>query len=234
MKHPIAGLVVFIVLATAAPVLSQSQCKVGVQAPGVGFWTWAPGSEIRVYALARDFENSELPRLLAAVNAWNAVSVSTGSNIKLEYKGLTVELLHCENCLTIRRERVFDKSRRHLTRLAAYSAAQNRIITWAHILVDPLLTNPKTLTNAVAHELGHSFGLLDCYSCRARSTVMVQFKDINVSNGMEEPSACDLTQVRTVYQSLAVEVRQNRPKPIVDDEGEEPVEDDTPIIVRKP
>ena len=30
-------------------------------------------------------------------------------------------------------------------------------------------------TNALAHELGHSFGLLDCYSCKTQSTVMIRF-----------------------------------------------------------
>ena len=234
MKHLIAAMVLVFITNAAVPALSQLPCKVGVQAPKVGFWTWAPGSEVKVYVLEGSFTDGELPFLLAPVTTWNAISVPTGSNIRLEYKGPTANPLYCENCLTILREPVFDKSRRHLTRLAAYSAAQNRIITWGHIIIDPRLTNPRTLTNAVAHELGHSFGLLDCYSCRELSTVMVQFKDINVSNGMEGPSACDLTQVKTVYQSLAVELRQNRPKPVLDDEGEEPVEDDTPVIVRKP
>jgi len=235
VKNLVAAMVLFILLAIATPVLSQSSCKVGVQAPAVGFWTWAPGSEIKVYVLEGSFEESELPFLLPAVNAWKVVSDSTGSNIKFEYKGLTDTPRHCENCLTIMRERVFDKSQRHVTRLRAYSAAGNRIITWANIIIDPVLTNPKALTNAVAHELGHSFGLLDCYSCEERSSVMVQFKNINVSNGMEGPSPCDLAQVKAVYQPLAVELRPaRRPKPIVVDEGEEPVEDDTPVIIPKP
>lgn len=234
MKNPIAAMALIIILMTAVPVRSQAPCKVGVQAPKVGFWTWAPGSTIKVFVLARDFQDSELPFLLAAVKAWDAVSVSAGSNVRLEYIGPTANPLDCENCLTIRREPVFDKSRRHLTRLGAYSAARNRIITSAKIIIDPLLTNPRALTNAVAHELGHSFGLLDCYSCNERSTVMVQFKDVNVPNGMEGPSRCDLTQVKAIYESLPVELRANRPRTILDDEGEEPVEDDTPIIVRKP
>jgi hypothetical protein len=227
-------MVVLILLAPAMPVMSQSSCKVGVQAPAVGFWTWAPGSEVKVYVLKNDFKDNELAFLLAPLSTWNAVSDATGSKVKFEYKGTTARPLSCENCLTIRRGLVFDKSKRHLTELTTYSAPRNRTIIWASIVVDPLLATPTTLTNAVAHELGHSFGLLDCYSCKEKSSVMIQFKDVNVSNGMDGPSGCDLAQVKTVYHALAAELRRTpRPKPVVD-EGEEPVDDDTPVVIAKP
>ncbi len=235
MKNLLATVVLLILLATASPALSQSSCKVGVQAPPVGFWTWAPKGEIKVYVIESDFGRSELPFLLTALKTWNAVSDFTGSKVKFEYKGPTASPLFCENCLTIRRGSIFDKSKRHLTELKAFSATQNRIITWAQIVIDPLLTSPKTLTNAVAHELGHSFGLLDCYSCKASNTVMIQFEDVNISNEMDGPTSCDVRQVETVYQALTTErLRTPRPKPVVVDEGEEPVEDDTPVVIRKP
>jgi len=137
--------------------------------------------------------------------------------------------------LTIVRGPVFDKSKRHLTELRTYSAAKNRIMTWATIVIDPLLTNPKTLTNALVHELGHSFGLLDCYSCKQASTVMIQFKSVNVSNNMDRPSVCDVVQVKLAYQMLTAHLKNvTQPKPVVVDEGEEPVEDATPVVIRKP
>ncbi|MEN3330281.1 MAG: hypothetical protein V7638_5088 [Acidobacteriota bacterium] len=227
------AIMVLVIAATVQPALSQ--CKVGVQASPVGFWTWAPGSQIQVYVLDRDFDDSELPFLLIPLKTWNAVSDTTGSKVKFEYKGRTASPLHCENCLTISRGPVFDKSKRHLTELRTYSGARNRIMTWAGIVIDPRLTNRQTLTNAVAHELGHSFGLLDCYSCKESSTVMIQFKDVNVSNQMDGPSGCDVAQVKAVYQEVAVALRRTLPrKPIVIDEGEEPVEDDTPVVIPKP
>jgi hypothetical protein len=234
VKSLFVTMVLFVIAVPATPALSQS-CKVGVHAPPVGFWTWAPESQIKIYVLESDFADSELPFLLAPLKAWNAVSAATGSNVSFEYKGTTDSPLHCENCLTIRRGPVFGKSKRHLTELRTYSMAQNRIMTWASIVIDPRLTNRQTLTNAVAHELGHSFGLLDCYSCKESSTVMLQFKDVNVSNEMAGPSACDVAQVKAVYQTVAAQLR-NRPlpKPIAGDEGEEPVDDDTPVVIRKP
>jgi hypothetical protein len=234
MKRLFVTMMLVVLAATAQPALSQS-CKVGVQAPPVGFWTWAPGSQIQVYVLDRDFADSELPFLLVAVEKWNAVSDATGSNVKFDYRGKTASPVYCDNCLTIRRGPVFDKSKRHLTELRTYSQKRDRIMSWASVVIDPRLTNRKTLTNALAHELGHSFGLLDCYSCKDSSTVMIQFKDVNVSNQMDGPSGCDVAQVKAVYQAVAVALRRTpRPKPVVIDEGEEPVEDDTPVVVPKP
>jgi hypothetical protein len=82
----------------------------------------------------------------------------------------------------------------------------------------------------------HSFGLLDCYDCERNSTVMVKFKSINVSHENVGPSACDVAQVKTTYLAAAIQSRRSpQPEPIVlDDEGEEPVEDDTPVVIRKP
>lgn len=210
-------------------------CKVGAKSAPAGFWTWAPDSKIKVYVVASDFKESELSYLLAPLSTWNAVTNSTGSRVKFEYQGTASEPLYCQNCLTIVRGEVFDKAKRHLTELRTYSAERDRIMTWATIVIDPRLTNPKTLTNAVAHELGHSFGLLDCYSCKQKSTVMVQFDAVNVSNEMDGPSACDVAQVKSTYQALAAQLKQpTARKTISVDEGEEPVDDDTPVVVRKP
>ena len=107
------------------------------------------------------------------------------------------------------------------------------MLSWASIVIDPLLTNPKALTDAVAHELGHNFGLLDCYSCKAKTTVMNQFGPINVANEMPGPTACDVAQVRAAYRQLVLQAsRAPMSKPV--DAGEEPVDDDTPILVPKP
>lgn len=230
-----AALILVICFAPWAPAMGQSaSCKIGVHAPPGGFFTWVPESRVKVFVVGSDFEDDHLPFVLAALSNWNVVSESTGSKVKFDYKGTTAVPLYCDNCLTIHRGQVFDKSRRHLAELRIYSA-RDRLLTWATIVIDPLLTSPKTLTNAVAHELGHSFGLLDCYSCKAESTVMIQFKTVNASNEMNGPTACDVAEVKHAYQKLAAELKQSpRPKSILVDEGEEPVEDDTPVVIPKP
>ncbi|HEY6803252.1 MAG TPA: hypothetical protein VI306_06715 [Pyrinomonadaceae bacterium] len=231
-------LVVFIILINCLlGVVAQTPpltvCKVGKDAAAFGFWTWRANSKVKVYVLGNDFSELELPYLLKPFDTWNAVVEATGSGVKFEYVGPTSAPLYCENCLTIMRGKVFDKTRRHATELRTYSAHADQIMTWAQIVIDPVLTNPQALTNAMAHELGHNFGLVDCYSCKSRSTVMIQFKSVNKPNEMDGPTACDVAQVKAAYKELAIHVRPS-PKVEIVDEDEEPVDDDTPIVTRKP
>ena len=226
--------VLLLILVTWLQIWAQTKrCDVGVQAPPVGFWTWPTGSQVKVYVVESDFQSGEVSFLLTPLASWNAVSEVTGSRVKFEYAGAAASPQHCNNCLTIERGTVFEKQKRHLTELRAYSARGDRMLSWASIVIDPLLTNPKALTDAVAHELGHNFGLLDCYSCKAKTTVMNQFGPINVANEMPGPTACDVAQVKAAYRQLALQAnRAPIIKPV--DEGEEPVDDDTPIVVPKP
>lgn len=222
----------FILLAAAASTpAQQSRCEAGVQAPPVGFWTWTAGTQVRVYVVERDFQPEDLPSLLAPLENWNAVAETTGSRVSFKYIGPEASPQHCENCLTISRGAVFDKKKRHLTELRAYSARNDRLMTWATIVVDFTLTNRKALTDAVAHELGHSFGLRDCFSCKAKSTVMNQFGPVNTPNEVPGPTTCDVAQVKSTYKQLTLQA--TTPKKL-EDEGEEPVDDDTPIVLRKP
>ncbi len=216
--------------------VSDGPCRIGRESAATGFWTWAPNARVRVYIRNADFEGEQLAHLLAALKNWNSVSDQTSSGVRFEYEGDTAQQRACGNCLTILRDGVFDKKTRHPLKLEAYSAADNRIITSATIFVDPILTNPKALLNALVHELGHNLGLLDCFTCKHKSTVMNQFEAVNVSNDMEKPTSCDVAQVKEVYKELKelARVSAEKRKPIVVDEGEEPVDDDTPIVVPAP
>jgi hypothetical protein len=63
---------------------------------------------------------------------------------------------------------------------------------------------------------------------------MIKFKDVNVSNEMDGPTGCDLAQVKAVYEYLNELKPRRSAKPPIVDEGEEPVEDDTPVVIPKP
>jgi hypothetical protein len=236
LTTPVLTLLLF--LAASVQALGQSQsvsrCQVGSKAAAFGFWTWAPRSEVKVYIVEPDFKSAELTALLVPIKNWNAVADVTGSQVKFKFEGTTTAPVYCQNCLTMMREPVFDKTKRHATELRAYSANRDQILTWAIIVVDPAVTNLGVLSNAIAHELGHNFGLLDCYNCKSKSTVMVKLKSLNTPNNMEGPTECDIAQVRLAYKELAVRVRPSPVKQETVDEGEEPIDDDTPIVVRKP
>lgn len=211
---------------------STAPCRPGQQAPATGFWKWAADTRVTVYIREADFEPTQLFHLLTALNNWNSVSEQTESGVKFDYQGNTIrEENTCENCLTISRGLVFDKAKRHATELRAYSARSNQIITYASIVIDPILSNPKALLNAMLHELGHNLGLVDCYGCKRNSTVMNQFERANVTDDLVKPTACDIAQVRESYRELKTRVAKTKKKPMAEDEGEEPVDDDTPIVV---
>ena len=208
-------------------------CRVGQQAAPIGFWTWAANTHVKVYTHESDFNSEQMSYLMSALSKWNDVSDQTGAGVKFEYQGNTSEELHCDKCLTIMRGTVFDKSQRHVTQLNAFSIHHDQLISYAIIVVDRKLTNPKALLKALAHELGHNLGLLDCYTCKQKSTVMNQFKVINKADDMGGPTPCDVAQVREAYRELKIHVRPSPANRDFDD-GEEPEDDDTPIIVPHP
>lgn len=233
-KNILIGLVLLLLLLVPAVSAQVQPCKVGKQAPAIGFWTWPANTRVRVFIVARDFQPSEYELLLMPFRNWTAVSKLTGSGVTFDFENLAGEQQLCDNCLTLMRGTVFNKSTRHATELRAYSANSNQLITYAAIVVDSALTNSVAVADAIAHELGHSFSLLDCRSCKARTTLMTQFSSFNVANNLQSPTACDVEQVTKAYQALSNSVGPAPLARVSVDEGEEPIEDDTPIVVPKP
>lgn len=210
-----------------------NQCQIGRQAAATGFWTWPANARVHVYIRSKDFNGKQFSHLLLALDNWNKTSDETGSGVTFQYRGDILVERTCDNCLSILRSRVFDKTARHATEIRATSRDDTQVITWATIAVDPVLTNAEALLNAIIHELGHNLGLLDCYSCKAKSTVMNQLEALNVPNGMEKPTACDVAQVRQAYEQLKARVQASPTAGnlIPVDEGEEPEDDDTPVVM---
>lgn len=225
-----------LVLVTGLTGKSQAQtnvsdCKVGSRAAATGFWTWQPDVRVYVYVLQTDFSNDEIPFLIKPIQLWDAVSDATESKVRLTYAGTTLTPLECENCLTISRGNVHNEKTRHGSEIRAFGIDGTRIIHHASIVIDPRMKTTELLTNAMAHEIGHSFGLQDCYDCKGRSTVMLKFGGFSASNGMEGPTGCDVVQVRKAYGELK---RRYRPAVVHEDEGEEGEVDDTPLVIPQP
>ena len=224
---------------TAQSLKSAGTCKVGETAPAIGSWTWSANARVDVYVRTPDFAEDEMPLILTALHTWDASADENGSGVRFEYRGTVTEARTCANCLTITRGATADK--RHGAELQAFSQQRNQIIDYARIVINPSYKKSKSLTSIVAHELGHSLGLLDCYTCERGSTAMnrfnitvslLQFKIADWSNGITGPTGCDAAQVREAYRELKTFVR---PSPTVAsleavDEGEEPEVDETPVV----
>jgi hypothetical protein len=221
---------------SATEKLERPACRVGSNATRAGFWAWGYGSRVKVYMRSNDFTVEESKSLLQSLEIWNRASVLTKSGVMLEYVGTTDEAQVCENCLTIVRGKPAEKGKRHTAAdLIAYGD-YDQILTRATVVINPSLTNLDELGEVMAHELGHTFGLFDCYTCTDRSTLMNQFKGLNSPNGLAGPTPCDIAQVAANYRdvlerTLAAKARR---KTLQVDDGEEPVEDETPIIIPKP
>ena len=208
-----------------------SDCKVGSRAAATGFWTWQPDSRVYVYVLEDNFSKEEINSLTTPMQLWDAVSETTESKVRLTYAGMTKSPRDCENCLTILRGNVHTDKTRHGSEIRAFGLNGTRIIHHASIVIDPRMKTSASLKSAVAHELGHSFGLQDCYDCKGRSTVMIKFGGFSLSNGVEGPTGCDVAQVRKAYIELKKRYRQ---VVVHEDEGEEGEPDDTPLVIPKP
>ena len=211
--------------------ITGGDCRVGSRAAATGFWTWPPDTRVYVYVLETDFSKEEIPSLTKPIQLWDAVSEKTQSKVRLVYAGTTLSPRDCENCLTILRGKIHNKKTRHGGEIRALGINGTRIIHHASIVIDPQMKTSESLASAVAHELGHSFGLQDCYNCKDRTTVMLKFSGFSASNGLEGPTGCDVVQVSKAYAELR---QRYRPLVVHEDEGEEGEEDDTPLVIPEP
>lgn len=229
-----------ITYSTAQSARSEGTCKDGQTAPSIGSWTWGPNSHVEVYIRLPDFAADEVTAMLIAVQNWDASAIENGSGVRFEYKGIVTQAKTSSNCLTILRDKVADK--RHGAELQAFSKRNDQIIDYAWIVIDARYRKSKTLASVVAHELGHSLGLLDCYGCQRGISAMSRFnttfrlfqiKVADLSNGIKGPTSCDVAQVKEAYKELRIFVRPASTITLArpDDEGEEPEEDDTPIVI---
>jgi len=176
-------------------------CVVGRNSPPIGFWTWPANTSVKIYLREPDFSESDVAAVRLAVENWDATAAETSSNVRFTFQGLTREIRSAQWEITIVRKVVFTKKHPDRALLEAHSRQQDQFIDYALILVDPSVRNPDVLTNVVAHEIGHSLGLLDCYKCDRRSTAMGLLKSDDESNGIQGPTFCDKREVAAAYQS---------------------------------
>jgi hypothetical protein len=217
---------------TAAP------CVIGRTAPASGFWTWPANSDVKVYLRTPDFSEFDLSAVSVAIRNWDGSALENGSNVRFTLAGLTRETKSGTGEMTLVRGEVYNKKLRHLALLEAHRLNEDRIINYAVVAVDRSVKSPEVLTNVVAHEIGHTLGLLDCSDCNDKSTAMGLMKGAGTSNGIQGPTTCDKQSVGGAYRDLLARVGSSPAalalNKLVVDEGETPEEDETPVVERKP
>jgi len=229
-------LLIALLSAPHAPIVKAeralAQCVAGRTAAPVGFWTWPANSRVNVYLRTPDFVEGDAAAIKTALQNWDLAAIENGSNVHFTFQGMTKELKTSQGDLTLLRKAVYSKKERHLGLLEAHSLRSDQLIDWALVIVDPRVKEGNVLTNVMAHEIGHSLGLLDCYRCHSGTTAMGLLKSADESNGIEGPTTCDKIGVLAAYQELKQHVgRAPAPLPPAEaaDTSEDAEADDTPI-----
>ena len=189
--------------AKTAVAQTTSPCIVGHTSPSSGFWTWPANSIVNIYVRDPDFSEDYAAAVRIAVQNWDAAAAESGSNVHFIFHGLTLATKTGPGDLTITRGETYDR-KRHLAFLEAHSLQSNRLIDYALVIVDVRVKNPEVLTNIMAHELGHSLGLMDCYQCSRKTTAMGLLKTGTEPNGIEGPTPCDKSAVLAAYREQAL------------------------------
>lgn len=171
------------------------QCRAGKTATEAFGWRWRPGARVRLYFLKDNFSREELAAFARAVGNWNTALGEIDSRVVFVDGGEREMVSEDDASVTILRG--VPKGKDRLGQMKLYSMSNG--VMRATMIISPAVTDPDALTSLMAHELGHSLGLGDCYGCRRGTTTMAAFKDINEGNDVYSPSECDKYVVAQGY-----------------------------------
>ncbi|HEV7374577.1 MAG TPA: hypothetical protein VGN95_07660 [Pyrinomonadaceae bacterium] len=173
------------------------QCRPGKTSTEALGWRWKPNTHVRLYYLKSNFSGTEAEALSRAVNNWNNALRKIDSRIVFINGGERESVVEDDASITVMRG--IPKGKERLGEIKFYSMSNgvNRMV----VTISPVVTDLNALTSLMAHEIGHSLGLADCYGCRRGTTTMAAFKDDNKGNDVYEPSECDKYVVASGYRS---------------------------------
>lgn len=200
MKHVLLAILILFPLAAVRAETIVEACVTNRNTPPVSAYYWPPDSDVRVYLMRDMFTVGQRETLFAAMRIWSDTAAQTGAGIKFSYAGVTDERVSCPGCLTVTRREVYKSDSKHYAFFNPLQQDEDGLLVSAWIDFDFATISPHALQGFMVHELGHGMGLWDCSTCKKKQTIMNGFPGVNSDNGLVAPSACDLEQVRQVYQ----------------------------------
>lgn len=171
------------------------QCKPGKTSTEALGWRWRPNTRVHIYFLKDNFSVAETEAFSRAINNWNGALREMDSRIVFIGGGELTSVSENDASVTVMRG--VPKGKDRIGQLRFYSMSNG--VMRATMTISPMVTDLSALTSLMAHELGHSLGLADCYECRRGTTTMSAFKDENKGNDVFEPSECDKYVVALGY-----------------------------------
>jgi hypothetical protein len=177
-------------------VTMPKQCRPGKTSTEALGWRWKPNTHVGLYYLKSNFNRTEAEALSRAVNNWNSALREIDSRVVFTIGGERESIVEDNASITVMRG--IPKGKERLGEIKFYSMSNgvNRMV----VTISPVVTDLNALTSLMAHEIGHSLGLADCYGCRRGTTTMAAFKDDNKGNDVYEPSECDKYVVAAGYR----------------------------------
>lgn len=177
--------------------LMPKQCRPGKTSTEAMGWRWKPNTHVRLYYLKSNFSVVERDALSRAVHNWNNALNEVGSSVVFTIGGEREKVAEDNASITVMRG--IPKGKDRLGEIKFYSMSNG--VERMTVMISPVVTDLNALTSLMAHEIGHSLGLADCYGCRRGTTTMAAFKDDNLGNDVYEPSECDKYVVAAGYAS---------------------------------
>jgi hypothetical protein len=185
------------VRASGNPHAMPKQCKPGKTSTQAIGWRWKPNTRVRIYYLKSNFTWAEQGAFSRAVNNWNKALDEMDSRVVFTISGERESVAEDNASITVMRG--IPKGKHRLGQLKFYSMSNG--VMRATMIISPDVTDMNALTSLMAHEMGHSLGLADCYECQRGTTAMSAFKDKNKGNDVYEPSECDKYVVAAGYRN---------------------------------
>jgi hypothetical protein len=204
----------FIVLSVARADVSfisvQSQSGCPPLNPG-SIPAWPQGATVTVY-IDPTYETDQIKAIKDAFISWQNSRGAIGNNSGVTFAFTSTQGSGTHPFTVLKDNAPVAGVRAEVTN---FSLDQNRL-TSATVKINPGVTLPAALTMAMAHEIGHTFGLGECETdsqCQNDSTVMAKYNPANGLNdtswGRPAPSTCDNDKVKQDAYPLAQECGPN-------------------------